>query len=445
MKQPKQGLKGLVEGQILKLLKPVYGRPDAPRAWFDELSRILQKELSFEHSSTDPALFMLRDSHRKLRGLLIVHVGDLMFCHDGTSFGQQATDRLKARFPFGTWLPVAQQVAGVTYCGKEIRVGQQEGEPGILLSQDGFVSGRLQPMELSVERKRNKEALATDTERTDYRSVVGSLQWLVTQSRPDIAFEVNQLQKRIPDLRVEDLLRANRAVKEVTRHRVQICFKNVGLDAELVAYHDAGLFNSVGVELEEQQAEDLLLQGTEKKLVYSQKGVVLGLVRRGMTKSQQGGVHFNLLDWKSSTNRRVVESSFAAETHAAVTALGMTKFCQVLLSEIRFGSDVVSAVEDDGWQSLTPATLVTDCKSISYMLCCCAKLCQLGKSDCKAQLLWVPTRHQIADALTKGGKASDFRAHLAQGLVFHERALPKRKRCTSQREVDTSVNDRSSA
>ena len=33
MRQPKQGLSGLVPGQLLRLLKPVYGRPDAPRAW----------------------------------------------------------------------------------------------------------------------------------------------------------------------------------------------------------------------------------------------------------------------------------------------------------------------------------------------------------------------------------------------------------------------------
>ena len=33
MRQPKQGLRGRVPGQLLRLLKPVYGRPDAPRAW----------------------------------------------------------------------------------------------------------------------------------------------------------------------------------------------------------------------------------------------------------------------------------------------------------------------------------------------------------------------------------------------------------------------------
>ena len=105
---------GLCPGQILWLLKPVYGRPDAPRAWFDELSSILQTEVHFQQSSADPALFMLRGEDQKLRGLLIVHVDDVMFCHDGSSMGEEATAKLQKRFPFETWQNVAQQQAEVT-------------------------------------------------------------------------------------------------------------------------------------------------------------------------------------------------------------------------------------------------------------------------------------------------------------------------------------------
>ena len=47
MRQTKRGRRGLIPGQLLRLLKPVYGRPDAPRAWYDELARVLQKELGF--------------------------------------------------------------------------------------------------------------------------------------------------------------------------------------------------------------------------------------------------------------------------------------------------------------------------------------------------------------------------------------------------------------
>ena len=72
----------------------------------------------------------------------------------------------------------------------------------------------------------------------------------------------------------------------------------------------------------------------------------------------------NVLDWRSSTNRRVIEASFAAETHAALVGLGMGHCSQVLMAELRFGSDVVGSVEDDGWSDPIPMTLVTDCKSV---------------------------------------------------------------------------------
>ena len=48
-------------------MKPVYGRPDAPRAWYNELSRILEAELGFCKSHVDPALFFLRDYQGRLR------------------------------------------------------------------------------------------------------------------------------------------------------------------------------------------------------------------------------------------------------------------------------------------------------------------------------------------------------------------------------------------
>ena len=97
--------------------------------------------------------------------------------------------------------------------------------------------------------------------------------------------------------------------------------------------------------------------------MYSQKGVCLGFVKRGSTQLGERA-HLNLIDWRSSTNRRVVESSFAAETCGALMGHNMARFAQVLMSEILYGSEVISAIEDDGWQDLCPGTLITDCKSI---------------------------------------------------------------------------------
>ena len=398
---------------------------------------------------------MLRHPSGRLVGLMIVHVDDVMVCHDGSQFSSEIVERLRKRFPFGTWQRVCEQPAGVSYCGKEIKVVTCEGETQITPAQNGFIDGRLQPMEVSKDRRVQPEACATDEERNNYRSIVGSLQWLVTQSHPDLAFEVNQLQKRISDLRVYDLIRANQAVREVVQHRMEIVFKNLGPDAELITYTDAGLYSSVGVELHEREADDLLQSSREKKLVYSQKGAMVGFVKRGSTELKSLPAHLNVVDWKSSTNTRVIESSFSGETHAALMGHGMARFCQVLLSEIRCGGKILSAVEDDGWQQLTPVTMVTDCKSVYdtvhrdgqhisdkgsvVQAVLLRQLLSTRVSCSKAKLLWVPTRHQLADALTKSGRSKELRELLGHGMVFREEAM---KRSSGQREVLISVNSK---
>ena len=158
MRPPKQGLKGVRPNQILKLLKPVYGRPDAPRAWYEELARVLTGELGFLKSYIDPAVFMLRNEQGNLCGIMVVHVDDLMVCHDGSSYARHVVDKLGKRFPFGTWDKVPDKVEGVTYCGKEIRLKEIDGERCIVLSQDGFIDGRLEQMEVAKERKAHRRA-----------------------------------------------------------------------------------------------------------------------------------------------------------------------------------------------------------------------------------------------------------------------------------------------
>ena len=182
---------------------------------------------------------------------------------------------------------------------------------------------------------------------------------------------------------------------------------------------------------------------------------------------KQGRVHINVIDWRSATNRRIVESSFAAETHAAIMGHNMSRFAQVLMCEIKFGAKIMSSVEDDGWQQLVPLTLVTDCKSIydtihkdgqhvgeKGNIVHAILLRQLwttrnqSEHPGKAKLMWVPTRCELADGLTKSSRGSDLRDQLREGLLFHELSRKKRTEAlqsTGQRKGYTSVNVRSCA
>jgi hypothetical protein len=439
MRQPRQGLPGLKPGQLIKLIKSVYGRPDAPRSWFNELSRILQEELNFQKSEVDPALYYLRDPLGELKGMLIVHVDDIMLAGDDSPFTSEAFEKLHQRFPFGTWLNVEQQSSGVSYCGKEIRVEKENGQKIISLSQDGFISGRLESIPITAERKKDPSTHVSETELTDYRSAVGSLQWLSTQSRADISFETNQLQKRIKDLRVFDLQRANRCIKEVKENRHVLKFRPLGHDWEIAVFHDAALYNSVGTEVSEQTADVILQIGKEKKMIYSQKGVVIGAVPKNGCE-ETVPVAMNVLDWKSSTDKRVVESSLAAETHAAILGHGLGRFLQVLTAEARLGSKVMYYLDEEDYQSITPMTMITDCRSIYDHIkkdgqhlpekgnilqvvllrkMCAVRKPKIGSKETKARLLWVPTRNQIADGLTKYGRARDLRSQLGWAQ-FHE-------------------------
>ena len=255
------------------------------------------------------------------------------------------------------------------------------------------------------------------------------------QSRPDIAFEVNQLQKRIKDLRVGDLIRANKCVREVMNHRYELEFHDLGKDVEVVAFHDASLFNSVGLEIDDHQADDILMTGREKKMVYSQKGALIGLVRKGDMDITGRKVRINLLDWKSTTNKRVIESSLAAETHAAILAHGLGRFVQAMVAEGVYGPKLVTSFDEEDWQGVIPMNMITDCKSIYdsvrkdgqhlgdkgsiIQVILLRKMCSVRGGTHKSRLYWVPTRHQQADCLTKSGKGSVLRETLGWGQ-FHE-------------------------
>ena len=248
MKVPREGIEGVDGNCLMRLKKPVYGLPDAPRAWYENLKNVLVNELSFEVSVIDPALFIHRDPQGKPDCLVTTHVDDLMIASSGEGHVEKMVDSLQNRFPFGEWECVEQKQQ-ISYCGREISVEHEGDEKVIKVRQHNFVEGRLSEIEINAERKKQMDDLVTEREKSDFRSTLGCLQWLATQTRADLSFSTNQLQKRIGDLRVSDLLHANRLVKEAKKEMVEITLRNLGVDTALVVYHDAGLYSSVGVEV----------------------------------------------------------------------------------------------------------------------------------------------------------------------------------------------------
>ena len=442
MKQPAQGIPGVKPQQVFRLKRPVYGRPDAPRAWYESLSEFIIEDMGYERSIIDPALFVRRKSSGEPRSVIVIHVDDLMMAGEDDDDYQEAKKMLCKRFPFGEWERVIDKKEGITYCGKEIKTEGTGISRCIRLGQDGFIDGRLDTIPVSRERSKQKEESVTEEERTDFRSVLGSLQWLATQTRGDLAFSVNQLQKRVNQLQVKDLLVANSLVKVVKENRVQMVFRNLGKDVSVVCWHDASLYNSLGVEVEDQ--EDQVIQNfNDKKWFYSQKGVITGFVRNADL-DRTDNVPVNFISWKSKTNKRVIESSFASETHGAIMGHQNGHHLRALYAEVCHGSWVIKENDTVQWNQIVPLIQCTDCRSVydciskdshsigdrgvSINVAILRELSstQNQPSGDKSSMLWVPTRHQCADGLTKGGKHGDLIEILKNGMAVFQAFLPNR-------------------
>ena len=57
MRPPRGILKPGQQGKVLRLLKGLYGLKQAGRGWYQEMSRVLIKELGFNQSAIDHSVF----------------------------------------------------------------------------------------------------------------------------------------------------------------------------------------------------------------------------------------------------------------------------------------------------------------------------------------------------------------------------------------------------
>ena len=129
LEPPTRPLEGVDEGDLLQAIKSVYGLPDAPRAWWQEVTGFL-RSLGFQHSRMDPAYMVHYKPDGSFDCHLILHVDDLMVSGDGSPLTEKIIQQIHSKYPFGEWLEVQKEKDGVTYTGRTIRcVGTEVSDP----------------------------------------------------------------------------------------------------------------------------------------------------------------------------------------------------------------------------------------------------------------------------------------------------------------------------
>lgn len=174
---------------VCRLRKALYGLKQAPRAWYHALRDFLV-QYGFSNSYSDTSLFFYNKAGHTM--YLLVYVDDLILTGSCSTTLARFTSQLSHRFAL-------KDLGDLHYfLGIEVLPHDH----GLLLSQQKYILDLLDRTHMS-DAKAVATPMATSTslsisdgsalpDATEYRSIVGSLQYL-SLTRPDISFPVNKL------------------------------------------------------------------------------------------------------------------------------------------------------------------------------------------------------------------------------------------------------------
>ena len=352
--------------KLWKLLRTVYGLCDAPRAWYLSVKEVLER-CDLKKSKFDDAIFYwMKDG--KLKGLICCHVDD--FCWGGTAqFEMEVIQKIRIEFKTSK-----EEKETFKYLGLNIKRVKDE----IQIHQDEYIN-EVRPVEINRERKLALGDKLSSKETRQLRGIAGQLNWVSSQTRPDMAYSACETSVSIRNPTVRDLVQANKHIKKLNAERVQLKIKKICLkSARIVCYTDASFAN--------------LRDGA------SQGGYIIFLVGKDGK--------YSPLTWKSKKLKRVVKSTLSAETLALEEGIEACFMLKSILCEI------LGFCEKD---KILPIECTTDNKSLLEAVYSTKTLtekrlkvdiCVIREMIAKGEVhsvKWQDGKYQLADCLTKAG------------------------------------------
>src|SRR3990167_4741808 len=355
MKQP---VGFTVEGNLVcKLLRSIYGLKQSGVIWHNLLKQTILQCGTYHQSTVDPCLFYADQTN-----LILIYVDDILF------IGKNTEMKLKIQQNFTTHdLGPISQFLNVRFTRTQ---------DTIIISQPKFIHNLLETTNLLEcnpkqlpDRKDEGEGNQLPNN-TGYIQLIGSIIYLTTVSRPDIAFAVTYL--------------ARQSAKPTTHHWVQL--------KHLLAF----------------------LKGTIHKGIKFQKSInpalnafcdsdYAGDANSG--RSTSGILIFhgkNVVSWKSSLQSRIALSSFEAEYYALTDVTKEIMYHKQLLEESNIKNEIPTTIRIDNQSAIAVANSPIEkynskTKHINTKHHFIKKEIQEGQIILKH----VPSIDNVADALTK--------------------------------------------
>ena len=359
---PKEARK---DGIIWQLNKVAYGLGDASRNWYMSVKDELLK-LGMKQSNLDNALFRWYNQG-KLEGIFIMHVDDFLFSGT-TNFEENVIDKISKKYKVGK-----RQADNFKYVGITV----SKTEKGIIIDQDHYAEN-LEEIHIPMHRKGDKQSPLTKEEQECMLSVAGQLNWLATQTRPDLSFETLELNMAKKKPKIENLKKANKAIKKA-KTKSHILYSRLGSqeDLQITVYSDAAWGN--------------LPDGTS-----SGQGHIIFL---------SYNENCCPISWTSNKIKRKVSSSLSAETLALHDALDEGLYLQAILTETLCDNNEqkikITAKTDN--KSLVDNLISTKQVSEKRLRINIAEIKRMQEQQEIEEIKWIQSKYQLADILTKSG------------------------------------------
>ena len=219
---------GLETEQIAEIKLGCYGLCDAPLHWRKTLTQFLTKELGYKQSNLDPCTYLLQDEVQ-VHGMVAVEVDDLLMFGDEKH--EEQMQKLQKRFVFGKLEPINE--TGVSFNGRRLR---QVG-PTIFIDMQAFVEERMELVEISKERLKQKAEKLNEEEVSLVRRACGSLNWAGREGRPDAAAAASMFSSQLTEMKIENVIELNKALSRIKQSsdlalRRSSRFRRIDFDGE---------------------------------------------------------------------------------------------------------------------------------------------------------------------------------------------------------------------
>ena len=188
-----------------RLLRSFYGLTSAPRAWWLDITQKLS-QLGSKPMSTDRCLWCRYSDDGELKGVIGIHVDDFLIGLAYGALGEKWMSAMKSLYRWGSWKVSESEFAGT-------RVRQHRDFSFTMTLKRTPTNSSLKP--ITRARSTQRQESLTAQELSMLRGVLGTASWRAQQTSPQFAVDVSLLLSATADPVEQDLLDANKLVRDM--------------------------------------------------------------------------------------------------------------------------------------------------------------------------------------------------------------------------------------